>query len=171
MAMRFFKSRSGLLYSPVLILSLLGCSGAEDFQVTDLRNQLLLQSEPKGISLTQAKSLLETEAEVVLVGRIGSGKLDPFDKSKASFVLSEAPADHGDKGHDASECPFCKRRAEEAPIANIEMIDKSGKPIALGAEKLLGVHAGQIVVVQGKGTYLADVDTLQISGSKIFIRP
>jgi len=165
------------VYRSMLLMSLAsvgwGCSPTEDPMIAQHRQKIILASEPdQAVSLTQAKSMLTEESDIVLLGRVGSGQLDPFEKGIASFVLSEALADdHGDNdGHDASDCPFCKRRAAEAPIATIELHDDNGKPIAVSADKLLGLTKGQTVVVQGRGIYLADVDTLQIKAGKLFIR-
>lgn len=161
----------------ILLLSIaslgLGCSPIVDPMIASHRQKLILVSEPeKAVSLIEAKSILTKESEIVLLGRIGAGELDPFEKGTASFVLSEALADdHGnDDGHDASDCPFCKRRAAEVPIATIELHDEAGKPIAVGADKLLGLKKGQTVVVQGRGIYVADLDTIQVKASKLFIR-
>ncbi len=161
--------------SLVLITGLFtnGCGKTIDPKVLQLRNALTAKVEPKdSISLTDAKTILAEEADVVLLGRVGSGDLDPFEKGKAMFVLSEAPEDHGDgKGHDGSECPFCKRKADEAPLAQIEFKDPSGTPIAYAANELFGLRKGQIVVVQGRGRYEKDTDTLVIQGKGIFVRP
>ena len=161
----------------MLLLSIaslgLGCSPSQDPIMAQHRAKMILAIEPdKAVSLTEAKSILTEESDIVLLGRVGSGELDPFEKGTASFVLSEALADdHGnDDGHDASDCPFCKRRAAEAPIATIELHDEAGKPIAVGADKLLGLKKGQTVVVQGRGIYAADLDTLQVKAGKLFIR-
>jgi len=167
--------RNSALASLVLITGLFAtsCVKSIDPKVLQLRNELTAKVEPKdSISLTDAKTVLAEEADVVLLGRVGSGDLDPFEKGKAMFVLSEAPEDHGDgKGHDASECPFCKRKADEAPLAQIEFKDPSGTPIAYGANELFGLRKGQIVVVQGRGRYEKDTDTLVIQGTGIFVRP
>ena len=168
--MRSFHSLLGFLLVPFLVF---GCSPSEDPKVSTFRRNFIIASEPgKSVSLTEAKTMLTEEADIILFGRVGSGKLDPFEKGKASFVLSEAPAgDHeNDNEHDASECPFCKRRAAEAPIASIEFLDESGKPIAISADKLLGLKIGQTVVIQGRGIYVPDLDTLQINASKLFVR-
>lgn len=167
--------RNSAVASFVLITGLFthGCGKTIDPKVLQLRNALTAKVEPKdSISLTDAKTVLAEEADVVLLGRVGSGDLDPFEKGKAMFVLSEAPEDHGDgKGHDGSECPFCKRKADEAPLAQIEFKDSSGAPITFAANELFGLRKGQIVVVQGRGRYEKDTDTLLIQGTGIFVRP
>lgn len=149
-----------------------GCS-IENSKVAVLRSQFVVGNEPAdAVTLTKAKSLLAEETDIVLVGMIGSGKLDPFEKGKAIFVLSEAPTgEHGDEdGHDSSECPFCKRRAAEAPIATIEFKDSSGNPLATSADKLFGLSKGQVVVVQGRGIYSTELDAIQLTANKLFVR-
>ena len=168
------KIANGLLQSAMGALFLVsGCSVGEDPKLAQLRSTLMLKSEPaNAISLTEAKNTLAEESDIVLVGKIGSGKLSPFDPAKAAFVLSEAPLKHEeDEGHDASDCPFCKRRAAEAPIAFVELRNETDKAITVGAEKLLGLKDGQTVVIEGRGVYSTEEDSLQIVANKIFVRP
>ena len=91
--------RNSAFASLVLITGLFAtsCVKSVDPKVLQLRNELTAKVEPKdSISLTDAKTVLAEEADVVLLGRVGSGDLDPFEKGKAMFVLSEAPEDHGE---------------------------------------------------------------------------
>lgn len=149
----------------------IGCSKGVDPAIVELRKSILLNSEPaKSITLTEAKEALADENDVVLIGKIGTGQLDPFEKRKAAFVLSEAPEDHGDAGHDAGDCPFCKRRMEEAPIAQIEFIDEKGQVLPYSVPDLLGVKNGQIVSIVGRGRYDKETDTLQIAGRSLYIK-
>ena len=168
---RFNLILSIILFSISLLL--LGCSESRDPKMIALAKTLITNVEPTApVTLTDAKSLLAEEAEVVLLGRIGMGTLDPFEKGEATFVLSEAPEDHGDgKSHDASECPFCRRRIEAAPLAQVQFQDATGKPFPYSASKLLGLQAGQIVVVKGRGKYEKESDMLMISGTSLFVRP
>ena len=158
-----------VLFSTLLLNS---CSEPVDREIATFRKKLLLQSEPaNAVSLTEAKTALAEENAVVLVGRIDPGALSPFEKGKATFVLSEAPDDHGDgKDHDASACPFCRRKSEEAPLAQIDFQDENGKLIPVGADRLLNLKKGQVVVVQGRGHYDKDTDTLIVRGETLFVR-
>ena len=64
---------------------------------------------------------------------------------KASFVLSEAPAkghDHG-AGHDADNCPFCRRRAADARMAVVQFVNDQGEVLKTDVPTLLGVEPGQ----------------------------
>jgi len=163
-----FSKITILLFSSLLS----GCSKPIDREIVEFREKLLLQLEPaNAVSLTEAKTTLVEEGHVVLVGRIGSGALSPFEKGIATLILSEAPEDHGDgKNHDASECPFCRRKAEEAPLAQIEFQQESGKAIPVGADTLFDIKQGQVVVVLGRGHYDKDTDTLMIRGTSLFVR-
>jgi hypothetical protein len=156
-----------------IAISISGCSKPIDPKILELRSKFLITQELKSpITLTEAKVALADENHVSLVGKVGSGALDPFEKEKARFVLSEAPEDHGKDGsHDASECPFCRRRAEEAPLAQIEFQDPEGMTLPYGAETLFGMKKGQIVIVEGTGKYDQETDTLLIRGEKLFIKP
>jgi hypothetical protein len=150
-----------------------GCGKSIDPQIAVLRSKILVAQEPSSaITLTEAKDLLTEENDVVLIGKIGSGALDPFEKGKAIFVLSEAPEDHGkDASHDASECPFCRRKAELAPIAQIEFQNPSGATLPFSVPELLGLKNGQIVVVHGKGKYDKESDMLLIQADQLFVKP
>jgi len=157
----------------LLFISMLsGCSKPIDREIVEFRKSFLLQSEPaNAVSLTEAKAALVDEGDVVLVGLIGSGSLSPFEKGMATLVLSEAPEDHGDgKNHVASECPFCRRKADEAPLAQIEFQEENGKTIRVGADTLFDIKQGQVVVVRGRGQYDKDTDTLMIRGTSLFVR-
>jgi hypothetical protein len=156
----------------IFILHIAGCFSLEDPKVVALRKQIVLSSEPaNAITLTDAKGLLETEQQVVLVGKVGSGSLNPFENGKSIFAMSEAPADHGeDPSHNASECPFCKRRAAEAPIATVELCDANGSPFSYGADQLLNLKAGQTVVVEGNALFMPDTDMIRMKSQRIFVR-
>ncbi|MEQ1827973.1 MAG: hypothetical protein ABL921_18580 [Pirellula sp.] len=154
------------------IPAIVSCTKSVDPKLLELRKKIMLAEMPeKPITLTEAKELLAQENNLVLIGKIGTGKLDPFEKGKAVFVLSEAPDDHGDSAdHDANECPFCRRRIAEAPLAQVEIQDSEGTTLPFGIPDLLGLKQGQIVVVQGRGHYAQDSDMLFIKGTAVFAK-
>lgn len=117
----------------------------------------------KASSLEQ---LLEQDGlgEVTLVGRIYGGKLEPFDRENASFTITILP-DLGHSHDDPGDCPFCKRRAENAPFAVVEIRDNSGNLIKTPADKLLDLAKNQDVVVRGTATKLDEM--IVISADKI----
>src|SRR5690348_12755919 len=98
----------------------LGCSSAAtDPKVVKLRGQYVLPDEPADArTIAESQEAVGSGGDVVVVGRIEASTIDPWAKDQAAFVLSEAPLDatsHGDRpGHDAANCPFCKRRAAKA---------------------------------------------------------
>lgn len=154
----------------------LGAAVAVDTDPAALRGRLVLAEEPAGaISLADAKTKLTTEPQpVVVAGRIGAKGIDPFLAGKASFSLLEIPADgHGaDPGHKADDCPFCKKRAANSPIAAVRFLDADGKEIPIDARELFGVKAGQDVVIRGTGVYdpKLPVQILQITADGIHVR-
>jgi hypothetical protein len=151
-----------------------GCDAPVDPRVEQYRNQFLVRTAPaEPISLTEAKNAVGKNPQIAIIGRVGTGTLDPFEKGKLQFVLSEAPAgDHsGDENHDDLECIFCRRRIAEAPLAQVEFLDKQGSLIPIGANELFKLRKGQTVVVQGQGRYDEDLDTLFVTGESLYVRP
>lgn len=141
-----------------------------------VRKQLLLDAEPTGaLSLAAAKEKLTTTPQpVVIAGRIGAKGMDPFLEGKASFSLVEIPVDdHASKpGHDADDCPFCKKRAAKSPIAAVQFLGADGKPIPVDARKLFDVVKGSDVVIRGSGVFdpKLGIPVLQVTGDGIHIR-
>ena len=137
---------------------------------------LVLAAEPAGaLSLAQAKARLTTTPQpVVIVGRIGAKGMDPFLEGKASFSLLEIPADdHAAKpGHNADDCPFCKKRNANSPIAAVQFLGPDGRPIPVDARKLFGVAKGTDVVIRGTGVFdpRLGIPVLQITADGIHIR-
>jgi hypothetical protein len=159
--------------------ALLGCvavPAAAEIDVAAARAGLILAEEPKeAVSLSAVKAkLTATPQPVVIAGRIGGRGTEPFGRNEASFSMLEIPADdHAKKpGHKPDDCPFCKKRAANSPIAAVHFKGADGKVIPLDARKLLGVAEGQDVVV--KGTAFFDpklgIPVIQVAGEGVFIR-
>lgn len=112
---------------------------------------------------------------LVVAGRIGGKGIEPFLEGKASFSLLEIPADdHAAKpGHNADDCPFCKKRQANATMAAVQFLGADGKPIPVDARKLFGVEKGQDVVIRGTGVFDAKlgVPIIQVTADGIFVRP
>ena len=126
-------------------------------------------------SLEVARQKLGTTPQpVVVVGRIGAKGMDPFLAGKASFSLLEVPADdHAEKpGHNADDCPFCKKRQANATMAAVQFLGPDGKPIPVDARQLFGVEKGQDVVVRGTGVFDAKlgIPVIQLTGDGIYVR-
>ncbi|MFM8283675.1 MAG: hypothetical protein ACKOCW_08955 [Planctomycetaceae bacterium] len=145
------------------------------------RVRMLLAAEPEGaLSPTAVKAKLAAQGAppgpqpIVLAGRIGAKGMEPFLEGKASFVLQEIPADdHGGKpGHDADNCPFCKKRAAGAPMVAVQFVGADGQVVPIDARKLFGVVKGSDVVVVGKAVFdpkLA-IPVIQVTAEQIHVR-
>jgi hypothetical protein len=137
---------------------------------------LLLAEEPAGaLTLAEAKAKLTTTPQpVVIAGRIGARGMDPFLEGKASFSLLEIPTDdHASKpGHNADDCPFCKKRNANSPMAAVQFLAADGKPIPVDARKLFGVAKGSDVVIRGTGIFdpKLGIPVLQITADGIHVR-
>lgn len=163
----------------LLTLVVVGAAATQawaDVDTAELRGKLLLAEEPAGaVSLAAAKTKLTTKPQpVVIVGRIGAKGIDPFIAGKASFSLLEIPADdHARKpGHNPDECPFCKKRIANSPIAAVRFLGADGKELPVDARELFGVKAGQDVVIRGTAVFdpKLQVQVLQVTADGIFVR-
>lgn len=159
-----------------LTLPLVSAVARAEVDVAASRGRLVLAAEPGGaLSLTAAKEKLATEPRpVVIAGRIGGRGMDPFVKGKASFSLVEIPDDHASKpGHKADDCPFCKRRAANAPIAAVQFVGADGRELPIDARTLFGVKEGQDVVVRGTGKFdpALGIPVIQMTAEGIHVRP
>ncbi|MCC9658552.1 hypothetical protein [Rhodopirellula halodulae] len=139
---------------------------------------VLLESAPEtALSLTEVKELYDAEEstppeELTLVGKVDAGEFEAFEPGSATFMLSELPDEAhtgGDPEH-ADNCPFCKRRAANAPKAVVQIIDNAGSVRETRADQLAGLAKGDVVTVSGKATYDADVNTITIQSQKIHVR-
>lgn len=168
--------RTAILACVAPCLAILAVARAASFDVAAVRARLVLAEEPAGaLSLADAKARLTTEPRpVVIVGRIGAKGIDPFLAGKASFSLVEIPADDhaAQPGHKADDCPFCKKRAANSPIAAVRFLGDDDKEIPVDARELFGVKAGQDVVIRGTAVFdpkLA-VQVLQVTADGIHVR-
>lgn len=158
-----------LLLGAVVLVA--GCESAEDAEVQSQRQRFLLTGEPAhSVSIAEARKRLADDSSVTIVGRIGAVDADPWESGKAAFVISEVPDDdHAHAGHDPADCPFCKRRAANAPVAMVQFLDEHGQVLPIDARRLLDVEAGQVVVVQGQAQP-NDLDILVVSADGIYVR-
>jgi hypothetical protein len=147
-----------------------------DVDVAAVRGSVLLAEEPAGaVSIADAKAkLTPTPQPIVVAGRIGGRGTSPFGKNEASFSMLEIPTDdHAAKpGHKPDDCPFCKKRAANSPIAAVSFAGGDGKVMPVDAQKLLGVAEGQDVVVRGQGFFdpKLGIPVIQINADGLFIR-
>ncbi|MDA0254345.1 MAG: hypothetical protein O3C39_05790 [Planctomycetota bacterium] len=170
--------RAGMLIGLALAAAgVMAVPAAAEIDVAAVRESLVLPEEPAGaVSLAEARKGLGLEPKPVTVaGRIEGKGIDPFLEGKASFSLLEIPADDHAKnpGHNADDCPFCKKRRANATMAAVQFLGTDGKPIPVDARKLFGVAKGQDVVVTGTGVFDAKlgIPVIQVTGDGIFVRP
>lgn len=107
---------------------------------------------------------------VVLLGKIGGGKLT-WSRESAEFVISDPALDL--EAHAAcvdDGCPFCKDKSNaEAGRALVRLREASGNILNVDARKVLPVEEGQMVVVRGMASVNA-VGQLVVDADGIYIR-
>lgn len=175
------KLQAGIGLGVAVVLATLTAGGPVargEIDPVAVRKSLVLPAEPAGavLSLAAARGKLGIEPQPVIVaGRIGGKGMEPFLEGKASFSLLEIPEDdHAEKpGHNADDCPFCKKRQANATMAAVQFLGPDGKPIPVDARKLFGVEKGQDVVIRGTGVFDAKlgVPIIQVTADGIFVRP
>ncbi len=106
---------------------------------------------------------------VVIVGRIFAGDMEPWDTGKASFLIAELPDEGHGEGHDADNCPFCKRKAAKAPTAIVQFVDAAGQVIPIDARKLFGVDKKDVVVIRGQAA-AGELRAMVITATDMHIR-
>src|SRR5690606_32144511 len=109
-----------------------------------------------------------TPEPAVVVGRIYAGELEPWDAGKASFLLAELPAEGHGAGHDADNCPFCKRRAAQAPTAIVQFLDDRGQVIEHDARQLFDLKKNDVVTVSGQAIR-GELNTLVLTAEAIHV--
>jgi hypothetical protein len=145
--------------------------------MAQVRAGFVLPAEPAGaLSLAAAKGkLTKVPQPVVVAGRIAGRGMEAFVKDKASFSLLEIPADdHAKKpGHKPDDCPFCKKRAANSPIAAVQFVGADGKELPIDARTLFGITEGQDVVIKGTGVFDAalGIPVIQLTADGIYVRP
>ena len=168
-ACRVAESRtptSGTLACLIVAVAVFTLSGepalAKETLSIDQARAAFLMAEAPAASLTigDAQKLLEkapkNRAAVTVVGRIAAREgEDPFLDGKASFVLMDLPDDDhsSKKGHNADDCPFCKRRQAKAAMAAVQFVDADGAVVAIDSRKLFGLSPGAKVVIRGQGYF------------------
>lgn len=155
-----------------MIVLCAGCAG-EDPQLLGLRQQLTLETEPAdATTIAVAKDGLAANPKVSFIGRIAADEREAFVDGKAAFIVTEIlPEEQGHGGNDhAANCPFCKHKAAAAPWAAVEVLNESGELLEIDARKLFGVQPDDIVIVQGQGEFIAELDLFQVTAESIFVR-
>ncbi len=122
-----------------------------------------------GETVPAADSTPPVAESVVVVGRIFAGDMEPWDTGKASFLIAELPADGHGEGHDADNCPFCKRKAAKAPTAIVQFVDSAGQVIAIDARKLFGIDKKDVVIIRGQAV-AGELRAMVVTATDMHIR-
>ena len=159
-----------------LVVGVFATAAMAEIDTAAIRGSVVLAEEPTGaVSIADAKAKLTTTPQAVVVaGRIGGRGTSPFGENEATFSMLEIPTDdHAAKpGHKPDDCPFCKKRAANSPIAAVSFAGADGKVIPLDAQKLFGVAEGQDVVVRGSGFFdpKLGIPVIQINADGLYVR-
>jgi len=177
--MCFANKRLPYFCGLVAIAFALGVTGCnvpkEDAATVALREKFVTGAAPESpMTLTEVAEKLKASAgateslEVTVVGRIFAGELEPWENGKASFVLSELPAEGHGAGHDADNCPFCKRRAAKAPTGIVKFVDDKKETISIDARTLFNVTNDQRVAIHGTAI-AGEFGSLVLIASQMYI--
>jgi hypothetical protein len=189
-----FKQRAVLIGASALLgMVLVGCRAADQAEleldpslqvyrdrflsatplIGDVRTPSWVKDSAADPSLPPGEELdttTQAAQPVLLIGRINAGEFAAFGKGEATFVLSEMPDEShaGDDPEHADNCPFCKKKLENAPktIVRLEADDQSVLPI--GADQLLGLSTNDVVVVQGTARFDETLNSVLMSAEKIY---
>jgi hypothetical protein len=169
------RNQCGLLFVIAALLAVVSGCNRGNAELETLRNRLVLVDEPLGATtIADSRDKIDAEQEVVVVGKIGAGEIQPWADGQAAFLISEVPADNAhasSPGHDPATCPFCRRRAEKAAsvTALVQFRDEKGELLPIDARELLGVSQDQVVVVRGKG-HVDKLGVLVVAATGIHVR-
>ncbi|MDA7980303.1 MAG: hypothetical protein MPJ50_16175 [Pirellulales bacterium] len=141
-----------------------GCNDSNETGVVSSQHELVvLATEPEGaVSVSAVKSDAKTGDQVVVFGAVDFS--ETADGNSAFFTLKEFTGDrHSDvKGHDPSNCPFCKRELANAPGITVVVKGEDGNPLAISPQELLDVAQGEVVVIQGTAEANPELDMMVI---------
>ena len=170
--MHSMKRRDRVVCVLAVSVSLLGGCSQDDSKLVELRRELLLDVEPDATSIALAKNSVSENPNVSIIARVFDDEQLAFINGEASFMVTEIlpkAVGHDDKNH-VKNCPFCKRRAAEAPRAAVRFISETGDPLSIDARELFDIGPSDTVVIQGRGELMAEVDMLQVTAHTIFVR-
>lgn len=139
-------------------LGSLGCKPAANPMVDATRARVISSVQPSDPAslVSTYENFKGDDEEVTVVGRIFALGMDAFDRESATFNLTELP-EPGHNHDDPGDCPFCKRKLENAATALVQIVDDSGEAISQPADGLLGLEKNQDVVVSGTATKVGDL--------------
>jgi hypothetical protein len=109
-----------------------------------------LKEEPSGaIDVSELREKAKDGDAVVVVGSIGGG-INPWVKDRAAFVLVDACASMECDGSCCEEGCNCHASELADSSVIVKFLSQDGQVIESDARELLGVHALDTVVVQGR---------------------
>lgn len=149
-----------------------GCESSEAQKLNSLKVSLVSAQEPASPkTIAEAKEKIAETTDVVIRGVIKARDLDPFEKNKSIFIVTDIIEDEhgGDPNHKPDDCPFCKHRAENAAMAQVRLVDDKGNPHPYSAADLLNVKEGDVVVVAGSATFDEAVDLFSITAKQVYV--
>ncbi len=164
----------------VLFAALCGCeAGVDTVEVIpsaessdQAARPLVLEEKPQGdvVSPTEVMELKGKPTSAVLAGRVDAGDIDPFQSGQIAFMVSQLP-DEGHASDDpdhADNCPFCKRKLENAPKAIVQFRGDSGEVLQGDPRAKLGLAKGDIVYVTGTSQYHPEVNTVMVNATGVY---
>ena len=165
----------------LLCLAGVGCNGRSASDVAgidDLAAEYVLAAAPEGARgvLETKETLQESQAanDVVVEVRIGGLDDQVFDPDRAAFMIADMSIDLSvsEQGHDDENCPFCQKKKQDlmAGIALVQLVDEQGRVVPVPADKLLGLVAGQTVILTGKGK-IDGLGNLVVDATGVFANP
>lgn len=165
-----------LLVLPVAYLSLAGCGQSIPPELLSIRERLLLEQEPQGaITIEQARLQVAEDPGVTLTVKVGNRNFTNWSEEKqATFYVSEGfPGSDYNVGpdHDASTCPFCKRKwKEENSLAVVQVVNEAGDVLPLSAESIFNLTPGRTLTIKGQGL-IDESGVLLVRLSGLFAHP
>jgi hypothetical protein len=162
--------------SALIVATLVGCEAGIDANISALGDRFLLNVEPQGaLSISEAKEKFSEEEasfDLVIIGRVAPRDVASLDQHHAVFSISDlTPPGHDHaSGHDEDNCAFCRHRAEQAPIAFVEVVDDNGTTLPYGAARLFGLRKGDVLIIRGQAQLNKKLNLLSVRPDGFFIR-
>ncbi|MDV6029563.1 MAG: hypothetical protein F9B45_05545 [Phycisphaera sp. RhM] len=163
--------------------TLAGCGGGSDSSFENASSTSLGPTPTQDVSFvltempdgevstpTEIKEAGTDAVSVVLGGRIDAGAADPFQPGQLAFMISQLPDEghgEGDPEH-ADNCPFCKRKLENAPRAIVQFKGPDGGILEGDARQTLALEKGDVVYVTGMAQYNPAVNTVMVNATGVF---
>lgn len=165
--MKFRHTKWIAVWGLCLGLGLLGCSREESLANVALTSTKLTLGQETPLTLAQAIEQCASLETFLVRVKVGAGKGDAFDAKSSEFLVSEIP--DGEKAsdplHDPSTCPYCRKKAEDAPTVVVRMLDSKGKTFPGSAEQIFELKKGMHIVVKGSGVFDKELNTLIINAT------